>query len=74
MPNPSIVESALAAAKAAVTNPTESKKKIDLDKDFKASGLRLLELKKGRHVDDIPLNDEYWVALKNHNLHHGVHS
>ena len=41
---------------------------VDLNKDFKASANRLIELKAGRHVDDIPLSDEYWKALRKHNL------
>lgn len=46
--------------------------KIDLDKDAHASGQRLLELKRNRHNDDIPLDDEYWKALKAHNKAFGV--
>jgi hypothetical protein len=38
----------------------------DLDKDAKASGLKLKELKGDRHSDDIPLSDDYWIALKYH--------
>jgi len=43
----------------------------NLDKDFKASANKLTELKAGRDVGDIPLNDEYWIALKKHNEVHG---
>jgi hypothetical protein len=43
-------------------------KLINLDEDFNASAKRLEELKRGRHVDDIPLNDDYWKALKKHQL------
>ena len=39
---------------------------VDLNKDFDASVARVIELKADRHVDDIPLNDEYWKALKKH--------
>lgn len=52
----------------------DTRKSNPLDTDFKASGLRLLELKAGRHNDDIPLTDEYWVALKKHNKAFGVNS
>lgn len=48
---------------------TDHKRKIDiidLNKDLEASAARLEELKAGRHVDDIPLDDEYWKALKKH--------
>ena len=34
----------------------------------KESWDRVVELKAGRHVDDIPLDDEYWAALKKHQL------
>lgn len=44
---------------------------IDLDADLKASTERLTELKAGRHVDDIPLSDDYWKALKKHRAAHG---
>jgi hypothetical protein len=43
-----------------------------LDTDFDKSAKRLEELKRGRDVSNIPLNDEYWVALRNHRLHHDV--
>lgn len=46
--------------------------KVDLNKDINASGARLAELKNDRHVDDIPLNDEYWKALKKHQAAYGV--
>jgi hypothetical protein len=39
---------------------------IDLSKDRDASAARLEELKANRHVDDIPLDDEYWKALRKH--------
>lgn len=39
---------------------------IDLNIDFDASAARLEELKANRHVDDIPITDEYWKALKKH--------
>jgi len=41
---------------------------IDLSKDLNASAARLEELKAGRHVDDIPLDDDYWKALKKHRI------
>jgi len=44
---------------------------IDLNKDLEASAARLLELKADRHVDDIPLSDDYWKALKKHQSAHG---
>ena len=50
---------------------TEIVRAIDLDKDFEASSKRLEELKADRHVDDIPLNDDYWKALKKHQISHG---
>lgn len=43
----------------------------NLDTNFELSGIRLLELQKGRDIGDIPLDDEYWIALANHRLHHG---
>ena len=43
--------------------------KIDLSKDLNASVARLEELRKGRNVSEIPINDEYWKALKNHRKH-----
>lgn len=39
---------------------------VDLNKDREASAARLEELKAGRHVDDIPLTDDYWKALRKH--------
>jgi hypothetical protein len=39
---------------------------VDLNKDVNASAARLAELKGDRHVDDIPLTDDYWKALKKH--------
>jgi hypothetical protein len=44
---------------------------VDLDKDFNASAARLIELKANRHVDDIPITDDYWKALKKHQTSHG---
>lgn len=38
----------------------------------KKSGEQLLKLKNNRHVDDIPLNDPYWEALKKHNELYGI--
>ena len=51
----------------------EEKKKPynELDENMKKSFERVEELRKGRTLGDIPLNDEYWVALKNHQKHHG---
>lgn len=46
--------------------------KVDLDIDFKASAARLSELRNSRLASEIPFNDEYWVALKNHNKYFGV--
>lgn len=43
----------------------------DVDKDFKQSSARLIELKANRHVDDIPIDDDYWLALKKHQVLHG---
>lgn len=40
--------------------------KIDLSTDRNASATRLMQLKNDRHVDDIPLSDEYWKALRKH--------
>ena len=40
--------------------------KVDLSVDRSASAERLEQLKAGRHVDDIPLHDEYWKALRKH--------
>ncbi len=37
-----------------------------LDHDVKKSGDRIKELKAGRSNGDIPLNDEYWLALAYH--------
>jgi len=39
---------------------------VDLDKDLEASVKRITELKAGRNAGDIPLDDEYWKALKKH--------
>ena len=44
--------------------------KVDLDKILKASGERIEKLRAGRHVDDIPLDDEYWIELNRHQLAH----
>lgn len=44
--------------------------KVDLDKDFDASAARLVELKAGRSVGDIPLQDDYWKALNKHRAAH----
>ena len=43
---------------------------VDLSKDMVASAQRITDLKAGRHVDDIPLHDEYWKALRKHQLSH----
>ena len=50
---------------------TDDLKLVDLKTDFVASAKRLAELKANRHVDDIPINDEYWKALKKHQVAHG---
>ena len=44
---------------------------INLDNDLEASATRLTELKAGRNVDDIPMHDDYWKALKKHRVAHG---
>lgn len=41
-------------------------KEVDLDTDMDASGLRLANLKAGRNLEDIPLDDEYWDASRAH--------
>lgn len=46
--------------------------KIDLDKDFKASADRLTELRAGRDLNDIPLADQYWIALSKHQAAFGI--
>lgn len=38
-----------------------------LDHDIIEGALRVEKLKAGRHVDDIPLDDEYWKSLAYHN-------
>ena len=43
---------------------------INLNEDFEASVKRLDELKANRHVDDIPISDEYWRALVKHQIAH----
>ncbi len=40
--------------------------KVNLDKDFKMSTDRLEQLRAGRETDKIPMNDEYWKAIKKH--------
>lgn len=44
---------------------------VELDEDLIASAKRLEELKADRHVDDIPLNDEYFKAVKKHRIAFG---
>ena len=46
-------------------------KLVDLSKDFVASAQRLIELRANRDLGDIPLNDEYWKALRKHQAAHG---
>ncbi len=46
-------------------------KLVDLSKDFVASAQRLIELRAGRDLGDIPLTDEYWKALRKHQAAHG---
>lgn len=41
---------------------------VDLNTDRIASATRLTQLKNNRHVDDIPLNDDYWKALRKHQV------
>ena len=45
---------------------TKVKKEADLNKDLIASGEKLLKLKNNRADGDIPLTDEYWITLKEH--------
>ena len=45
--------------------------KVDLDKNFDLSAKRVNFLKGNRHVDDIPITDEYWKSLKKHQAAHG---
>lgn len=47
---------------------TEPKEKLppDLDNDIIASSKRVEELRRGRNMGDIPLDDEYWDALRKH--------
>lgn len=45
---------------------------LNKKEDFNESAKKLIELKAGRHNDDIPLSDEYWVALQKHNLTYGM--
>lgn len=46
-----------------------SKRKVtilNLDGDMNLSSQRLEELRAGREIKEIPLNDEYWKALRKH--------
>ncbi len=43
----------------------------DLNKDYVASRARLNELRKGRPIGEIPLQDEYWEAKKKHEAAYG---
>jgi hypothetical protein len=52
-----------------ISNST--KKKDLLDTNASASAKRLEELKKNRVDGDIPLNDEYWIALQKHRKAYG---
>lgn len=36
-------------------------------KQIEDAAKKVVELKKDRHVDDIPLTDEYWDALQKYN-------
>jgi len=44
--------------------------KVNLDTDFESSAKRLEELKANRNVNEIPLDDEYWKALRKHRQAH----
>lgn len=45
-------------------------KPVDLNSDFNASAARLTELQAGRQLQDIPITDEYWKALRKHRTAH----
>lgn len=45
-------------------------KVVDLDSDLNASVARLEQLRAGRPHGSIPLNDDYWKALKKHQAAH----
>lgn len=43
---------------------------LDLNSNHEASWSRVEELQAGRKEENIPLNDEYWKALKKHRAAH----
>lgn len=44
--------------------------RVDLDSSREASVARLMQLKAGRNESDIPLDDQYWKALRKHMAAH----